>query len=85
MKFTRENAILVFLILICLTLYFVLQYLTINVYFSDPNFDATENRINQLHNENMGLRDQLFLDESYTKIASEAASWGFVPAPFVTP
>ena len=79
----REIFIIGLLLLLCLILYFWLQYLAANVYFSDTTFDVTQQRIHNLYNMNIGLRDQLLFDESYTKIASEAASRGYQSAPFV--
>lgn len=85
MSWDRENQVLVFLFTIATVLWFVNFFTDSNVYTTSFDLFKTEQRINNLYKENMQLKNELLGQESYTKIDSEAASEGFIKAPFITP
>lgn len=81
----REVIIIIILLGLSFLLWATLNWMTNSLYFANPQYDLLQNQIHEFHNENMQLHDEFLEDSSYTKIASEAASEGFIPAPFVTP
>lgn len=85
MKLNREIAILILLLVSCVLLWFLKTYLENNLYTKSSQLRQTEQLINSYKKVNMRLNEELLYSESYTKIASEAASEGYVPATFVTP
>jgi len=45
--------------------------------------DAMTSQLKEVRQENILLREKLLISESYTTIASEAASIGFIPATYL--
>lgn len=62
-----------------------MQYFTVLLYQETPKYQLDLEEIHQLKWENIALKDTLLHFESYTFIASEAASEGFVPGAVITP
>lgn len=81
----REMGIIIFLLLVILSLWFLQQYLINNLYISGLGLDNMNTQTTQLKLDNNGLLLIYLQKTSYSNIASEAASMGFVKAPIVTP
>ena len=79
----REQFVLSILITLVISLWFLKTYLSVLTYTQTPKYLQDEQRIHNLYIQNMNLKEQLLYSESYTKIASVAASRGFVKAPLV--
>lgn len=85
MSWDRENLVLVLLLTICVLLWFLQTFLQDVLYTKTPDYLQTQQQIKNVLIKNDYLKLQLLEDESYTKIANEAANKGFIKAIFITP
>lgn len=85
MHWYRETAILSFFLTLCLFLYAILSYLSNTIYTQTFGYLQAQQQIQQLSIKNNQLYLRLLEYESYTKIASVAASEGFRPEVQIVP
>lgn len=82
---TRQRAQAIIIVL-CILIFFLIEtrvFFTNQINLEETEYVAIETQTQEIEIENYLLKEQVLDMESYTRIASEAASRGFVPAQVV--